>query len=143
MHTNFPTDKPTFDIALLTEDASTEPLVDEERLVKKAQSIKDKLAEFNIDVDIEGFNVGPTVVQFKISPQSGIKISKIESYTKDIALALRVKSLRVLAPIPGTASVGIEIPNPKPQMVRLREVLGGLEFTKSMQDNLTNMTIGK
>ena len=57
MHMNFPTDKPTFDINLLTENTSTEPLVDEDWLVKKAQSIKDKLGEFNIDVEIEGFNV--------------------------------------------------------------------------------------
>ena len=59
----------------------------------------------------------------KVAPQEGIRVSSIESYQKDIALALKTKSLRILAPIPGTDVVGIEIPNPKPQMIRLRQIL--------------------
>lgn len=99
------------------------PSLDEEVLMEKAQAIRNKLAEFDIDVTIEGFNIGPTVIQFKLKPDSGVKITKIESYDKDIALALRTKSLRILAPIPGTDTVGIEIPNPKPQMVYLSDVI--------------------
>lgn len=143
LHLNFPSDKPTFDINILTENLDAGPQIDEQWLIEKADAIRSKLAEFNIDVTIEGFNVGPTVIQFKLKPQSWIKISKIESYDKDIASALRTKSLRVLAPIPGTDKVWIEIPNPKPQMVRLRDTLGSVEFTKSMWKNFSNLAIGK
>ncbi len=143
LYINFPKDKPSFDLNLLDIDSNADSTIDESRLVDKAQAIKDKLQEFDIDVDIEGFNIGPTVLQIKIQPQAGIKISKIENLKKDISLAVKSKSLRVLAPIPGTDSVGIEIPNPKPQTVRLREMLGDINFTRSMSDNLTNLTIGK
>lgn len=142
LHISFPSDKPTFDINVLGIEQKTGPLVDENRLLTKAEGIKEKLGEFWIDVEIEWFNVGPTVIQFKIKPDSGIKIAKIEALSKDIALALKTKSLRVLAPIPGTDQVGIEIPNPTPKMVRLREVMGGIEFAKAMGSTLTNLAIG-
>jgi len=143
LHINFPKDKPSFDSTLLTKDPETTVTVSEEWLYEKSQAIKNKLAEFNIDVSIEWFNVGPTVLQIKIKPPAGIKISKIENLKKDLSLALRTKSLRILAPIPGTDSVGIEIPNPKPQMVRLREVIEWLEFTKAINKSFTNLAIGK
>lgn len=130
LYINFPKDKPSYDLSLLDTDSHTDTTIDESWLVDKAQAIKDKLQEFDIDVQIEGFNIGPTVLQIKIQPQAGIKISKIENLKKDISLAVKSKSLRVLAPIPGTDSVGIEIPNPKPQTVRLREMLGDSSFVK-------------
>ncbi len=143
LYINFPKDKPSYDLSLLDIDSNADTTIDESWLVDKAQAIKDKLQEFDIDVEIEGFNIGPTVLQIKIQPQAGIKISKIENLKKDISLAVKSKSLRVLAPIPGTDSVGIEIPNPKPQTVRLREMLGDASFVKWMSSNLTNLTIGK
>ncbi len=143
IHIKFPKDKPTFDIELLEKAPVQDVTVDEDWLLKKAQWIKDKLAEFGIDVDIEWFNIWPTVMQIKIKPQAGIKVSKIENLKKDLALSLRTKSLRVLAPIPGTDSVGIEIPNPKPQMVRLWDSFTSLEFSQSMKDNRTGLTIWK
>lgn len=142
LHVNFPKDKPTFSISLLEENSNHGPSIDEQLLMDKANAIKNKLAEFDIDITIEGFNIGPTVIQFKLRPDSGIKIAKIESYDKDIALALKTKSLRVLAPIPGTDVVGIEIPHPKPQIVYLRDVIGGISFTKSMTQWFTNLPIG-
>lgn len=144
LHVAFPSDKPSFSInKVLTPWEDSGPNITEKWLIDKAEAIRKKLLEFNIDVSVKGFNVWPTVVQFKLSPESGIKISKIESYQKDIALALKTKALRIMAPIPGTDNVGIEIPNPKPQMVRLSETLGSVEFTKSIKDNLTNLAIGK
>ncbi len=143
MNISFPKDKPTYSLELLEKAETNDVTVDEDWLLKKAQWIKDKLAEFGIDVDIEGFNIGPTVMQIKIKPQAGIKVSKIENLKKDLALSLRTKSLRVLAPIPGTDSVGIEIPNPRPQMVRLGDSYSSLEFSKSMKENRTWLIIGK
>jgi len=143
IHISFPQDKPTFPIDLLEKGERLDVTVDEDWLLKKAQWIKDKLAEFGIEVDIEGFNIGPTVMQIKIKPQAWIKVSKIENLKKDLALWLRTKSLRVLAPIPGTDSVGIEIPNPKPQTVRLWDSFTSLEFSQSMKDTWTGLVIGK
>jgi DNA segregation ATPase FtsK/SpoIIIE-like protein len=142
LHISFPKDKPTFPLSLLDQNANPWPSLDEHILMEKAQAIKSKLAEFDIDVTVEGFNIGPTVIQFKLKPDSGVKITKIESYDKDIALALRTKSLRILAPIPGTDTVGIEIPNPKPQMVYLSDVLGGINFAKGMTESFTNLPVG-
>ena len=62
-------------------------------------------------------------MQIRIKPEAGIKISTIENLKNDIASSLKTKSLRVIAPIPGTDCVGIQIPNPKPSMVRLGDVL--------------------
>jgi len=143
LHVSFPADKPTFDINLLDHNPNADLTIDEDWLLEKAEAVKNKLHEFDLEVDIEGCNIWPTVLQIKIKPAAGVKITKIEGYKKDISLALKSKSLRILAPIPGTDSVGIEIPNPKPQMVMIREILSGMEFTKSMQSNLTNLTVGK
>lgn len=138
----FPKDKPTFDIKLLEEGSANTFDVDQSYLEQKALAIKAKLEEFNIPIDIKGFNIGPSVVQIKVAPQEGIRVSAIESYQKDIALSLKTKSLRILAPIPGTDVVGIEIPNPKPQMIRVRQILGSPGFAESMNKNLTNLVLG-
>lgn len=142
LHISFPKNKPTFSIDLLDRNTSPGPSLDEDVLMEKAQAIRSKLAEFDIEVSVEWFNIWPTVIQFKLKPDSGVKITKIESYDKDIALALRTKSLRILAPIPGTDTVGIEIPNPKPQMVYLSDVLWGVSFTKWMTQSFTNLPVG-
>jgi DNA segregation ATPase FtsK/SpoIIIE, S-DNA-T family len=142
MHVQFPADKPTFPLTLLDIDTHKEPGLSEDRLLAKAEAVKIKLKEFDIDVSVEGCNIGPTVLQFKIKPEAGVKIAKIEGLKKDMSLAIKVKSLRILAPIPDTDMVGIEIPNPKPQMVRFREILGSMQFTQLMSKNLTNLALG-
>jgi DNA segregation ATPase FtsK/SpoIIIE, S-DNA-T family len=78
-----------------------------------------------------------------VTPATGIKISSIESHKDDMMLALKTKSLRIIAPIPGTDSVGIEIPNPHPQMIRLHELIGSQEFIGATKDNTTNISLGK
>lgn len=138
----FPKDKPTFNISLLQAGATSSFSVDESYLMEKATALQNKLEEFSIPVDIKWFNVWPSVVQIKISPQQWIKISSIESYQKDLTLALKTKSLRILAPIPGTDVVGIEIPNPKPELIRLRQIMGTNGFSEAINKNLTNLVLG-
>ena len=142
-HINFPADKPTFPLSSLKVNKNTDIQIDEERLLSKAQGIKNKLAEFGIEVDIEGFNIWPTVIQIKIKPKAWVKVSQIENLKKDLALWIRTKSLRILAPIPGSANVWVEVPNPKPQMVRFHDVVSSVNFSHEMQENLTNLTIWK
>ncbi len=138
----FPKDKPTFDITLLQAWSASTFSADESYLMEKATALQSKLEEFSIPIDIKWFNVWPSVVQIKIAPQQGIKISSIESYQKDLTLALKTKSLRILAPIPGTDTVGIEIPNPQPQLIRLRQIMGTNGFSEAINKNLTNLVLG-
>ena len=92
---------------------------------QNAAIIKDTLREFDIDVDMEGANVGPRVTQFTLRPPtgSGVKLSRITALETNIALNLAANSLRIEAPIPGKSAVGIEVPNKRPADVRIRSIL--------------------
>ncbi|MCL2280784.1 DNA translocase FtsK [Candidatus Saccharibacteria bacterium] len=88
-----------------------------------AKIIHDTLAEFNINVEMEGANIGPKVTQYTLRPPSGVKLSRITALDSSLALNLAASTLRIEAPIPGKRSVGIEVPNVKPADVRLRNIL--------------------
>ncbi len=88
-----------------------------------AATIRDTLHEFNIDVKMEGANIGPKVTQYTLSPPSGVKLSRISALETNLALNLAAQSLRIEAPIPGQKAVGIEVPNRKAADVRLYGVL--------------------
>ena len=90
---------------------------------QNAQIIKDTLSEFNIDVDMEGANIGPKVTQYTLKPPSGVKLTRITQLETNIALNLAAQSLRIEAPIPGQKAVGIEVPNRKAADVRLYSIL--------------------
>ena len=108
---------------------------------QNAYIIKSTLAEFGIDVEMEGANVGPRVTQYTMRPPQGVNLSKILARDKELALNLAVDKIRIEAPIPGTRSVGVEIPNVKSADVRLRGVLEGDEW-KKVEDPLT-FAVGK
>ena len=88
-----------------------------------AKIIHDTLAEFNINVEMEGANIGPKVTQYTLKPPSGVKLSRITALDSSLALNLAAPTLRIEAPIPGKRSVGIEVPNVKPADVCLRGIL--------------------
>jgi S-DNA-T family DNA segregation ATPase FtsK/SpoIIIE len=90
---------------------------------QNAQTIRDTLAEFNIDVEMEGANIGPKVTQYTLKPPSGVKLTRITALETNIALNLAAQSLRIEAPIPGQRAVGIEVPNRRAADVRLHGVL--------------------
>lgn len=108
---------------------------------QNAQIIKTTLAEFGIDVEMEGANVGPRVTQYTMRPPQGVNLSKILARDKELALNLAVDKIRIEAPIPGTRSVGVEIPNSKSADVRLRGVIESKEW-KNATDPLT-FAVGK
>ncbi len=85
--------------------------------------IKSTLAEFGIDVEMEGANIGPRVTQYTMRPPAGVNLAKITSRDKELALNLAVDKIRIEAPIPGTRSVGVELPNVRSADVRLRSIL--------------------
>lgn len=96
-----------------------------------ADRLKECLNDFNVQGEIQRVVPGPVVTMFEFKPAPGIKVSKIENLTDDIALALKAESVRIEAPIPGKDSVGIEIPNIDREIVYLREVIESQEFIKS------------
>ena len=101
-----------------------------------AQIIKDTLHEFAIDVEMEGANIGPKVTQYTLRPPSGVKLSRISALETNLALNLAAQALRIEAPIPGQAAVGIEVPNRKAADVRLYGVLNAKQW-KSATEPLT------
>jgi S-DNA-T family DNA segregation ATPase FtsK/SpoIIIE len=96
-----------------------------------AANIKRTLQNFGIPVEMSEVNVGPTVTQYTLKPAEGVKVSKITNLSSDLALALASHPIRIEAPIPGRSLVGVEVPNKKRAMVRLRELLEQEEFQKS------------
>lgn len=108
---------------------------------QNAMMIKNTLSEFGIDVEMEGVNVGPRVAQYMMRPPSGVNLSRILARDKELALNLAVDKIRIEAPIPGTRSVGVELPNVQPADVRLRAVIESDEWKKT-KDPLT-FAVGK
>jgi S-DNA-T family DNA segregation ATPase FtsK/SpoIIIE len=98
---------------------------------QNAQIIRDTLGEFNIDVEMEGANIGPKVTQYTLKPPSGVKLTRITALETNIALNLAAQSLRIEAPIPGQRAVGIEVPNRKAADVRLYGVLSSKQWKGS------------
>lgn len=102
-----------------------------QELDKLGQVLIDKLATFKIEGTIVGMTAGPVVTQFEVSPAPGVKVARIANLEADLALALRAPSVRIVAPIPGKGAVGVEVPNPEPQMVYFRETVESPAFRTS------------
>ena len=94
-----------------------------EVLKQTSKNLVNALADFQVEAQVVNMNIGPTVTQFELHVKNGTKISKITGLSKEIALALGAKDVRIEAPIPGKTSVGIEIPNRNPVGVPIREVI--------------------
>ncbi len=91
----------------------------------------DKLRTFNVESEISGRTTGPVVTQYEVIPAPGVKVNKIANLDADLALAMKAKSIRIVAPIPGKGAVGVEIPNPEPEVVRLRDILDSPTYLRS------------
>jgi S-DNA-T family DNA segregation ATPase FtsK/SpoIIIE len=105
------------------------------------QIIKDTFLNFNIPVEMDGVNVGPTVTQYTLKPPNGVKLTKITALENNLALDLAAHSIRIEAPIPGKRLVGIEVPNVKAAIVRLSSIIKTPEW-QSIESNL-GFIIGK
>lgn len=103
---------------------------DADELRQKAKRIEETLASFRVEARVREVNPGPTVTQFALEPGVGIKVRRITELQNDLALALAARSLRIEAPVPGAARVGLEIPNDHVTTVGLRETLESPVFTR-------------
>ncbi|MCU0318287.1 MAG: DNA translocase FtsK, partial [Amoebophilaceae bacterium] len=116
---------------LLNEYDKTSIPVSQEELAQNKNKIVETLTNFKIGISSIKATIGPTVTLYEIVPEAGIKISKIKNLEDDIALSLSALGIRIIAPIPGKGTIGIEVPNKNREMVPLRSILSTEKFMKS------------
>ncbi|HEX5829479.1 MAG TPA: DNA translocase FtsK 4TM domain-containing protein, partial [Gemmatimonadaceae bacterium] len=90
--------------------------------------LMEALRTFRVEGELVGRTTGPTVTQFEIEPAPGVKVRQFATLSNDLALAMRAPSIRIVAPIPGKGAVGVEVPNPTPEMVAFRDIVEAREF---------------
>ncbi|MDO5395550.1 MAG: DNA translocase FtsK [Bacteroidales bacterium] len=115
----------------LLEDRVAKATVDKEELEENIQKIVKTLRNYKIEIAHIKATVGPTITLYEIIPQAGVRIAQIKNLEDDIALSLSAKGIRIIAPIPGRGTVGIEVPNNDPQTVSMRSVLSSPKFVDS------------
>ena len=120
---------PTID--LLKEYTSVGITINQEELEENKNRIVETLKNYKIDIAQIKATVGPSVTLYEIVPEAGIRISKIKSLEDDIALSLAALGIRIIAPIPGKGTIGIEVPNKNPTMVPMRSVIGSAKFQEA------------
>ena len=114
-------DLPSLDLLLEPDDACFEEQAKEVR--RKAQILEKTFADFGFNVRVVEVETGPVIAQYEVELEAGLRLAKITGLADDLAIALRVPSVRIVAPIPGKNTIGIEVPNATRQIVRLREVM--------------------
>ncbi len=120
---------PTID--LLKEYASVGITINQEELEENKNRIVETLRNYKIDIAQIKATVGPSVTLYEIVPEAGIRISKIKSLEDDIALSLSALGIRIIAPIPGKGTIGIEVPNKNPTMVPMKSVISSAKFQEA------------
>ena len=124
-HYRFPT------LGLLQDIKMNPNSVDKQEQEENKLRIRDTLNKYGIEIKDIMVHVGPTVTLFEIVPQDGVRVNKIRGLEDDIALSLAALGIRIIAPMPGKGTIGIEVPNRDPQVVPMREVLGSKAFQES------------
>ncbi|HAP35477.1 MAG TPA: cell division protein FtsK, partial [Bacteroidetes bacterium] len=108
-----------------------EEKISDEELKANAALLQAKLADFDVEIANVSVTPGPVVTLYELVPATGVKVSKITSLANDLALAMQARGIRIEAPIPGKGTVGVEIPNNKPQIVTIRSILNSEKFRDS------------
>lgn len=105
--------------------------ISREELIANSRALEQKLLDFGVQGQVTNIHPGPIITLYEFEPAAGVKVKNILSLTDDLKLAMKAVSIRIIAPIPGRAAVGIEIPNPRRQTVYLREILQSNLFQNS------------
>ena len=117
-------------------DNETAPIIDKEEQQANANRIVTTLRNFDIEIESIKATVGPTVTLYEIVPKAGIKIAKIQGLENDIMLSLAAIGIRIIAPMPGKGTIGIEVPNEKPQIVSMHSVIASKRFQEEQKMRL-------
>lgn len=121
-------------IELLEQYGSNKISVDAAELEANKNKIVETLNNYNIDIDKIKATIGPTVTLYEIIPAPGVRISKIKNLEDDIALSLAALGIRIIAPMPGKGTIGIEVPNQHPEMVAMRSIIATEKFQNTTMD---------
>jgi S-DNA-T family DNA segregation ATPase FtsK/SpoIIIE len=124
---------PTLDLLKVYENDG-KPFIDMEEQTQNKNRIVEVLRNFGIDITSIKATVGPTITLYEITPAQGVRISRIRTLEDDIALSLKALGIRIIAPIPGKGTIGIEVPNAKPQTVSMQSVLNSKKFQETTMD---------
>ncbi|HMJ57640.1 MAG TPA: DNA translocase FtsK, partial [Gemmatimonadales bacterium] len=117
-------------IDLLTEPPGAAGDADVAAIEEMGKRLVATLETFRVSARIIHKTVGPVVTRYELEPGRGVKVGRVSALADDLALAMRAQSLRIVAPIPGKAAIGIEVPNPTPRMVHIRELIDTAEFRR-------------
>ena len=124
---------PTLDL-LQKYETDGKPYIDMEEQTRNKNRIVEVLRSFGVEISSIKATVGPTITLYEITPASGVRISKIKNLEDDIALSLAALGIRIIAPIPGKGTVGIEVPNAKPATVSMESILNSKKFQESTME---------
>ena len=117
-------------------DNETAPIIDEEEQRNNGARIVTTLRNYGIEIDSIKATVGPTVTLYEIVPKAGVRVAKIQQLENDIMLSLSATGIRIIAPMPGKGTVGIEVPNEKPQVVSMHSVIASKRFQEETKMRL-------
>ncbi|MHB8771956.1 MAG: DNA translocase FtsK [Syntrophales bacterium] len=118
-------------LTLLDRVERKETRIKRENLIANSRTLEKKLSDFGVEGKVVEVKPGPVITMYELEPAPGVKINKITNLSDDLALALRAPSIRIIAPIPGTGAIGIEIPNQEREPVRLRDCLDHAAFRET------------
>ena len=124
---------PTLNLLKKYEDDG-KPYIDEAEQIENKNRIIEVLGNFGVTIKSIKATVGPTITLYEIQPSEGIRISKIKNLEDDIALSLAALGIRIIAPIPGKGTIGIEVPNTKPNIVSMESILNSRKFQETKMD---------
>lgn len=128
-------------VDFLDDPLNNRNLIDDQYLKDQSHLLEKKLEDFKISGKVTAIKPGPVITTFEYEPAPGIKINRIVNLTDDLALALSALSIRIVAPIPGKSVIGIEIPNAKRELVRIKDILSSIVFKRSK--SLLTLCLGK
>lgn len=121
-------------LELMKKYDNNEPTINMEEQKANKDRIINTLRSFGIEISSIKATVGPTVTLYEITPEQGVRISKIRGLEDDIALSLSALGIRIIAPIPGKGTIGIEVPNSNPKIVSMQSIIGSKKFQESSYD---------
>ena len=128
---------------ILDDPPDTKPLVTEQELNETAKILKETLSTFGVEIEGERIEIypGPVITRYEFKPAAGIKVNQVVNLADDLALAMRARKVRIVAPVPGKAAIGVEIPNRSSQTVYLKEILTSPAFQNA--ENKLILALGK
>jgi S-DNA-T family DNA segregation ATPase FtsK/SpoIIIE len=122
-------------------DMAGEQKMDLKAIKKRGETLQESLASHNVETELIGMTVGPTVTRYELELGPGVKVAKVTNLQKDIAYAMAATDVRILAPIPGRSAIGVEVPNHQRQLVALGDLMVSPEALTS--NNILDVAIGK